>query len=92
MLLEQIEHDATSEFVEELKSKICAGYNMESHPGVVELSKIFQDKNLNPLNFPFEYLLNGSLPNVAHLMKKEEPAVVISEVIELKVQPQKNLL
>lgn len=62
MMMEQVEHDATPEFLEELKSKICAGYTEDSHPRVAEVAKIFQDKSLNPLNFPFEYLLNGTLP------------------------------
>lgn len=62
MLMEQVEHDATPEFLEELKSKICAGHEQMSHPKIEKLSKIFQDTSLNPMNFPFEYLLNGTLP------------------------------
>lgn len=62
MLTEQIEHDATPEFLNELKSKICAGYIKEPHPKAKNLAEIFQDKGLNPFNFPFEYLLNGALP------------------------------
>lgn len=92
MLLEQIEHDATTEFLEELKSKICAGFSVQTHPGVAELSQIFQDKNLNPLSFPFEYLLNGSLPNMPDEETKDEPAVVFSKVIVLKDSPKESLL
>lgn len=62
MLNEQIERDATPEFLEELKSKICAGDADVPHSRIASLTKIFQDKTLNPLNFPFEYLLNGTLP------------------------------
>lgn len=62
MLTEQVEHDATPEFLSELESKICAGYTEEPHTGVKKLAKIFQDKGINPFNFPFEYLLNGALP------------------------------
>lgn len=62
MLLEQIENDATPEFLEELKQKICAGRTEESHPSASCLTSIFQDKSLNPMDFPFEYLLNGTLP------------------------------
>lgn len=60
--MEQIEHDATPEFLEELKQKICAGRTEESHPSASCLASIFQDKSLNPMDFPFEYLLNGTLP------------------------------
>lgn len=62
MLMEQVEHDATPEFLEELKTNICAGQNENSHPEIANLSQIFQDASLNPLKFPFEYLLNGTLP------------------------------
>ena len=92
MLLEQVEYDATPEFLEELKSKICAGFSTQTHPGVAELSQIFQDKNLNPLSFPFEYLLNGSLPNMAAEETKDEPAVVFSKVVVHKNPAQQSLL
>lgn len=88
MLLDQIEHDATPEFIEELKSKICAGYTEETHPGVAELSTIFQDKSLNPFNFPFEYLLNGTLPAASNENNKKEPAVVSDNI--LKTSPKKK--
>lgn len=80
MMNEQIEHDATPEFLDELKSKICAGYTEEMHPRVNVLAKIFQDKSLNPLNLPFEYLLNGTLPTTSVEPIKEKidkPAVQI---------------
>jgi hypothetical protein len=86
MLLDQIEHDATPQFLEELKSKICAGYTEETHPGVAELGKIFQDKTLNPLNFPFEYLLNGTLP--AAVVEEEEQ--VINEISIIKKSAKKK--
>lgn len=75
MMTKQIDHDATPEFLDELKSKICAGYTEESHPGVADLAKLFQDKSLNPFNFPFEYLLNGTLP-VEPLIEKADDSVV----------------
>lgn len=75
MMTKQIDHDATPEFLDELKSKICAGYTEESHPGVADLAKLFQDKSLNPFNFPFEYLLNGTLP-VESLTEKSDVSVV----------------
>ncbi|CRL00272.1 CLUMA_CG013545, isoform A [Clunio marinus] len=62
MLKDQIEHDSTPEFMQELKSKISAGFTEESHHKIVELAKITQHTSINPLNFPFEYLLNGILP------------------------------
>lgn len=73
MLMAQVEHDATPEFLSELKSKICAGFEEVSHPGIVDLANLFQNKGLNPLNLPFEYLLNGTLP---------------TEMDETSVQPQ----
>lgn len=77
--MEQIEHDATPEFLEELKSKICAGYTEECHPSVANLANLFQDKSLNPFNFPFEYLLNGTLP--------EEPLKGQNNVPTIQVVP-----
>lgn len=62
MLMQQIEHDATPEFLEEMKSKICAGSTDQAHPSIANLAKMFNDEDLNPFNFPFEYLLNGTLP------------------------------
>lgn len=83
MLLHQIEHDATPEFLEELKSKICAGYTEETHEGVAELSSVFQDKGLNPFNFPFEYLLNGTLPaNPEETRERERTTVVNVNIIK----------
>lgn len=75
MLMEQVEHDATPEFLEELKTNICAGQNQNFHPNIVNLSEIFQDASLNPLKFPFEYLLNGNLPS-----DKEESQVESTQV------------
>lgn len=73
MLMEQIEHDATPEFLEELKQKICAGQTEEAHPSASCLSSIFQDKSLNPMDFPFEYLLNGTLPAMTQKAETAEP-------------------
>lgn len=77
MLNEQIELDATPEFLEELKSKICAGDTEVSHPQIASLTKIFQDKSLNPLNLPFEYLLNGTLPTEKLKEVVEKPTVIV---------------
>lgn len=76
MLNEQIELDATPDFLEELKSKICAGDTEVSHPCIASLTKIFQDKSLNPLNLPFEYLLNGTLPTEQLREVVEKPLIV----------------
>lgn len=62
MLMEQVKRDATPEFLDELRSQICAGYTESAHPEIANISKLFHDKSLNPFNFPFEYLLNGTLP------------------------------
>lgn len=62
MMMEQIEHDATPEFLNELKSNICVGHTEDSHQAVANLARVLQDKSLNPLSLPFEYLLNGNLP------------------------------
>lgn len=94
MLLDQIEHDATPQFLEELKSKICAGYTEETHPGVAELGKIFQDKTLNPLNFPFEYLLNGTLPAAVVREEKEEQVIIkksAKKKSSVKIKSDQNL-
>lgn len=77
MLNEQIDRDATPEFLEELKSKICAGDTEISHPRIAALTEIFQDKSLNPLNLPFEYLLNGTLPSEPLKEVVEKPAVKV---------------
>lgn len=63
MMMEQVEKDAPK-YLEELKEKIGTGSTAIPHPGVTLLSEIFQDNNLNPLNIPFEYLLNGKLPDL----------------------------
>lgn len=85
MLMEQVEHDATPEFLEELKLKICGGQNENFHPKTSNVSKIFQDTSLNPLNFPFEYLLNGTLPadeaddslsDHSELTQETEPVII----------------
>ena len=88
MLCQQVEHDATPEFLNELKSKICAGYTEEINPEISDLAKIFQDKSLNPLNFPFEYLLNGTLP----VEQKEEVVKIqgVSDVIHIQ-QPNQDI-
>lgn len=69
LLMEQINKDATPEFLNEIKSKICAGGREQPNVGVEDLANAFQDKNLNPFGFPFEFLLKGSLPS------KDEPDV-----------------
>lgn len=80
--MEQVEHDATPEFLEELKSKICAGYTEHSNPSVSSLTELFQDKSLNPFNFPFEYLLNGTLPI--------EPLKELNDVSAVQIMPVVN--
>lgn len=62
LLMEQVNKDATPEFLEELKSNMCAGGSGCPSVGVEGLAEAFRDKNLNPLGFPFEFLLKGSLP------------------------------
>jgi hypothetical protein len=62
-LMKQVENDATPEFLNELKSKICAGHDETSNSRVEKLSEVFEDKTLNPFDLPFEYLLNGELPD-----------------------------
>lgn len=96
MLMEQVEHDATPEFLDELKSKICAGYTEESHPSIENLAKLFQDKDLNPFSFPFGYLLNGTLPQQLVAEHHDAPAVqILQEDFDLsndkKDSPNENL-
>lgn len=69
LLMEQVNKDATPEFLEKVKSKICAEGIKKPLVGVEGLAKAFQDKNLNPFEFPFEFLLKGSLPS------EDEPEV-----------------
>lgn len=80
LLMNQVNEQATPEFLDDLKMKICADNTEAHHKGVQGLNKIFQDKSLNPFNFPFEYLLNGSLPSQAEEEKQSEtpPAVVLT--------------
>lgn len=100
MLMDQVEHDATPEFLSELKSKICAGYDEVSHPKIADLANLFQDKNLNPLNFPFEYLLNGTLPldieddvpTVSEASKEQSPAKRIALRKKLQTENQESSL
>lgn len=62
LLMEQVNKDATPEFLEELKSNMCARGSGHPSVGVEGLAEAFRDKNLNPLGFPFEFLLRGSHP------------------------------
>lgn len=80
--MQQVEGDATPEFIAELKSKICAGYTEQPHPKIAQLARIFQDKSLNPFSFPFEYLLNGTLPEDEEPNKRVEILIVPSNVAE----------
>lgn len=61
MMMEQVESDAPA-CLEDLKLKIGTGFKESSHQSVVNLAETFQDPSLNPLNLPFEYLMNGTLP------------------------------
>lgn len=61
LLMDQVDKDS-SQTLEEMKIKICSG-NSESFPNVDVLDTLLQSSSINPLNFPFEYLLNGNLPN-----------------------------
>lgn len=85
MLTEQVQHDATPEFLSELKSKICAGYTEQPHKDVKNLAMMFQDKGLNPFNFPFEYLLNGTLPEETST-KKNVDTIEESNSVDKKLQ------
>jgi hypothetical protein len=89
MMMQQVEHDATPEFIEELKSKICAGYMEEPHPKIAQLAEIFKDKSLNPFNFPFEYLLNGTLPEETNSQSEMQIQVIPSN-IATNHSPQKK--
>lgn len=61
MLLEQVEKDAP-ESLEDLQSNIGSGH-IGTQKNVLNLSEIFQDRNLNPFKLPFEYFINGNLPD-----------------------------
>ena len=71
MLTEQVEHDATPEFLSELKSKV--GIFDEPNSNVKNLAEIFKDPGLNPLSLPINCLLQGSLPEESETQNIEDP-------------------
>jgi hypothetical protein len=62
MLMEQVEQDNAADCLKDLFSKIGTGCDEDPTQNVSNLSEVFQDRSLNPFNLPFEYFLNGSLP------------------------------
>lgn len=81
--MEQVNRDASPEFLEELKSKISSGSTETSHAGVGNLAKVFQDSDLNPLDLPFQYLLRGSLP--AETEPDEPPQKIVPSKSDKKI-------
>lgn len=61
MMMEQVDKDAPT-CLEDLKLKIGTGCKEIPHQSIFNLAEVFQDTSLNPLNLPFEYFINGSLP------------------------------
>lgn len=94
MLMQQIEHDATPEFLEEMKSKICAGSEYKFHPSISNLAQMFNDETLNPFNFPFEYLLNGTLPtepeSLNESISQANNSVIRNEITSPKLLEEKK--
>lgn len=86
LLMEQVNKDATPEFLEELKANICAKGSQQSHVGVESLAEAFQDKNLNPLGFPLEFLLKDSRAS------QDEPEVNLNPIqIESTMSHKRDL-
>lgn len=62
MMMDQVEKDAPA-CLDVLKANIGSSCDKKPQENVVNLSEAFLDGGLNPLDLPFEYLLNGTLPN-----------------------------
>ncbi|CAO1325674.1 unnamed protein product [Diamesa hyperborea] len=65
-LMEQVDKDATPEFLSELKNAIRSGEDTSKESKFPELSKCFNQPSINPLALPFSFIFNGVTPDLAN--------------------------
>ena len=62
-LMEQVDKDATPEFLNELKKTIRSVEDTSIESKFAELSKCLNHPSFNPLALPFSYMINGVIPD-----------------------------
>ncbi|CAO1361388.1 unnamed protein product [Diamesa serratosioi] len=77
VLMDQVDKDATPEFLNDIKHAISRGDDISMGTKFAELSNCLNHPSLNPLGLPFSYMVNGVLPDT-----DEQTDVVMGNVAE----------
>lgn len=88
VLMEQVDKDATPQFLDNLKHTLIHGEDTSMNTKFAELSKCLNHPSLNPLALPFSYMINGVLPDDTN--NEQTDIEMGNETTEASSKPENN--